>query len=123
MRAAGVVEADPVADGTISVLDAVEPVAVNTLFFDRADHALDHAVLLRAMGRDELLLEAIAADQGRVFVAGEDEPVAYWEGSAVEGYGRLRSLQNCAARGHNRVSGLYGGFANHTTEETGHGQG
>ena len=56
-------------------------------------------------------------------VVGELDAIACWELSAVEGYGGLRSLQNCAAGGHNRVSGLYGGFANHTTEETGHGQG
>lgn len=28
------------------------------------------------------------------------------------------AVSNCAAGGHNRVSDLYGGFANHTTEET-----
>ncbi len=62
MRASGVVEADPVTDGACRVLDAVEPLAMDALFFDRADDALDHAVLLGAMWGDELLLQAIAAD-------------------------------------------------------------
>jgi hypothetical protein len=70
--APGVAKADPVADGTVRVLNAVEPLAMDALFFDLADHALDHAVLLRILGRDELLLQAIALDQRRVFVAGED---------------------------------------------------
>ena len=79
MWASGVVEADPVTDGAGRMLDAVEPLAMDALLFDRADDALDHAVFLGAVGRDELLLQAIAADQGCVFVAGEDEPVACWE--------------------------------------------
>ena len=63
MWAAGVVEADPVTDGAGRVLDAVEALAVDALLLQRADHALDHAVLLRAVWRDELLLQPIAADQ------------------------------------------------------------
>ena len=70
-----VVEADPVADGTRGVLDAVEALAMNTLLFQRPDHTLDHAVLLRTMGRDELLPQAIAFHQGRVFSAREDQAI------------------------------------------------
>lgn len=55
MGAAVVVEADPVADGACRVLYAVEALAVDALFFQCPDHTLDHAVLLRAMRRDELL--------------------------------------------------------------------
>ena len=75
MRAAVVVEADPVADSARRVLDAVEALAMNALFFQRPDHALDHAVLLRAIRRDKLLLQAIAANQRGVFPASEDQPV------------------------------------------------
>ncbi len=64
-----VVEADPVADRTRGVLDAVGALAMNTLLFERPDHTLDHSVLLRTMGRDELLPQAVAFHQGRVFSA------------------------------------------------------
>jgi hypothetical protein len=37
------------------VLDAVEALAVNALLLQRPDHALDYAVLLLAMRRDELV--------------------------------------------------------------------
>ena len=75
MRALMVVEADPVADGARCVLDAVEALAVNALLFQRPDHAFDHAVLLRAVRRDELLLQAVAANQGGVFPAGKNQAV------------------------------------------------
>ena len=71
MRSLVVVEADPVADGTRGVLDAVEALAMDALLFQGPDHTLDHAVLLRAVGRDELLPQAVAFDQGRVFPARE----------------------------------------------------
>jgi hypothetical protein len=45
-----VVEADPVADGTCRVLDAVEALAMDALLFQGPDRTLDHAVLLRAVG-------------------------------------------------------------------------
>lgn len=63
MRAWVIVEADPVADRAGRVLDAVE------------DDPLDHAVLLRAMRHDELLLQPIATDQGCSAPTGEDQPV------------------------------------------------
>ena len=62
MRAAVVVEADPVTDDAGRVLDALEAMAMNALLLERADHPLDHAVLLRAVRGDELLLEPVAAD-------------------------------------------------------------
>ena len=52
-----VVEADPVGDGAGRVLNAVEALAMDALLFERPDHALDHAVLLRAVRRDELLTQ------------------------------------------------------------------
>ena len=70
-----VVEADPVTDGARRVLDAVEALAVDALLFQRPDDAFDHAVLLRAVWRDELLLQAVAFDQGGVFPTAEDEAV------------------------------------------------
>ena len=38
----------------------------------RPDYTLDHAILLRAMRRDELLLQAVASDQGSIAAAGEE---------------------------------------------------
>lgn len=55
MRTPVVVELDPVADHPDRVLLALEAIAVCTLLLQRADDTLDHAVLLRAMRRDELL--------------------------------------------------------------------
>ena len=72
MRAAGVVELDPVPDGAGGVLDAFEAVSMHALLFQRPYDAFDHTVLLRAMRGDELLLQAIAADQSRVMAAGEE---------------------------------------------------
>ena len=63
MRATVVVEADPVTDDAGRVLDAVEALAVNALLLQRADHALNHSDLLRAVRRYELLLQTTAADQ------------------------------------------------------------
>nr|WP_245965225.1 hypothetical protein [Sinirhodobacter hankyongi] len=72
MRAAVIVEADPVGDDAGRVLDAFEAVPVNALLLERSDDALDHAVLLRAMRGDELLFQAIAADQGGEVAACEE---------------------------------------------------
>jgi hypothetical protein len=41
----------------------------------RADDAVDHAVLLRAMWRDELLLQTAAAHQARVVAAGDTKAI------------------------------------------------
>ncbi|MPL92846.1 hypothetical protein SDC9_38968 [bioreactor metagenome] len=75
MRAAVVVEGDPVADDAGRVLDALEAVAVDALLLERADQALNHAVLLRAVRRDELLTQAIATNQSREVAAGKNEPI------------------------------------------------
>lgn len=75
MRAPVVVEAEPVADGPRSMLDAVEALAMSALFFQRPDHTLNHAVLLRAVRCDELLFQAAAFHQRGVFPAGEDQAI------------------------------------------------
>ncbi len=79
MTSAVVIEADPVSDDPRSMLDALEAVAVNALLLERPDDALDHAVLLGAVRRDELLLQAVTSDQRREVAAGEDQIVACWE--------------------------------------------
>jgi hypothetical protein len=70
-----VLKANPVADGSRRVLNAIEALAMDALLFQCLDHAFDHAVLLRAVWRDELLLQAVAPGQGGVAAAGEDQAI------------------------------------------------
>ena len=70
-----VVQLDPVADHASGVLLALEAMTVDALFLERPDDPLDHTVLLRAVWRDELLLQAIATHQSRVVAAGKDQAI------------------------------------------------
>ena len=70
-----VVELDPVTDHAGGVLLTLEAMPVGALLLQRADDPLHHAVLLRTVRGDELLLQAIAFDQGRVAAAGEHQTV------------------------------------------------
>ena len=49
--------------------------AVRALLLERADHAVNHAVLLWAERRNKLLTQAITAPQGCVVEAGKDGAV------------------------------------------------
>lgn len=75
-RTAVVVEPDPVTDGAGGVLDAFEAMAMHALLFQRPDDAFDHAVLLRTMRGDELLLQAVVSDQSRVVATGKTRPLS-----------------------------------------------
>lgn len=66
-----VVEPDPVGNHSHGMLLALKAMSVRALLLQRPDDAFDHAVLLWAVGRDELLLESVALDQTRVAPAGE----------------------------------------------------
>lgn len=70
-----VVPADPICNHPAGMLQGFESVTMHALLLERADHALDHPVLLRAVGRDELLLQAVAFDQGRVAATGKYQAV------------------------------------------------
>lgn len=70
-----VVELDPIADHSAGVLLVFEAVAVRALLLQGADDPLDHAVLLRAVRRDELLFQSVAAHQLRVAATGEHQAV------------------------------------------------
>lgn len=105
MRAAIVVETDPVGNDARGVLNALEAMAMNALLLERSDDPLDHAVLLWAVRGDELLLQAIAADQGREVPTGEDQavvrpqqefPINLAQGAEP---GDQRVLQGSAGRG------------------------
>lgn len=84
MRSAVVVELDPVGNHSAGVLLAFKSMSMGALHIKRSDQALDHAVLLRAVRRDELLAQAVAFDQAGKAEAGEDETVV---GSQQEALG------------------------------------
>lgn len=70
-----VVKADPITDDTAGVLQCLGAVAVGALLLERADDTLYHAVLLRAVRRDELLAQPVASHQGGVVPAGKHQAV------------------------------------------------
>lgn len=74
MRALVVVEMDPVADGSACMLQGFEPVTMDTLLFQSSNHPFDQTVLLRGVGRDELLLQSIAFNECGVAPARKNEP-------------------------------------------------
>ncbi len=55
------VEADPFSDDARGVLLGFEAMTMHVLLLQRSDYAFDHPVLLRAVGRDELLTKPIVA--------------------------------------------------------------
>ena len=57
------------------VLDILEAMPMRALFFEGTDDALNHAVLLRAMRRDELLAQPVASRQRGVAARREDQSV------------------------------------------------
>ena len=57
MRSLVVVEPNPVTNDSADMLQGLESVTMHTLVFERADDPLHHAVLLWAVGGDELLFE------------------------------------------------------------------
>lgn len=69
------VAADSVCDHAAGMLQGFEPVAMHALVFERANHTLDHPILLGAVGGNELLLQPVAFDQGRVTAASEYQAV------------------------------------------------
>lgn len=54
---------------------ALKPVSMRALLLKRRNNSFQHPVLLQAVRRDELLLQAIIAHHPRVLTAGEDQAV------------------------------------------------
>ena len=52
-----------------------EAMPEKALLVQAPNHVLDHAVLLQAAWRDELLVQAVASNQTRVVPAGEHQPI------------------------------------------------
>lgn len=70
-----VVELEPVGDRPAGVLQCLKAMAVYALLLERADHPFDHAILLRAVRRDEFLPQAVAAHQRRIGPAREHQAI------------------------------------------------
>ena len=75
MRAPVGIKADPTANGATGMPQRLESGSLHALLFQRADHPFDHPVLLRAVRRDELLPQPVAAYQRRVATTGEDQAI------------------------------------------------
>ena len=75
MRSAVVIKMDPITDRPTGMLQCFKPLPMDALLFQGPDHPLHHAVLLRAMRRDELLFQPVASDQGCEASAGKDQAV------------------------------------------------
>lgn len=74
MRAPMIVGTDPVANSPVSMLQGFK-VAMDALLLQRPEHPFHLAILLRGIGRDEFLAQAIALHQSRVAAAGKDQAV------------------------------------------------
>ena len=70
-----VVEVNPITDGSTCMLQSLEAVTMDALLFQSSNHPLDQPVLLRGVGRDEFLSEAITLHECRVAPARKNEPV------------------------------------------------
>ncbi len=70
-----VVELDSVVNDLYGAVLRFEPVPVSALFLKRSDETLNHAVFLRTMRCDELLLEPVAAHEPRVGTVGEHQVI------------------------------------------------
>ena len=58
-----IVEVDPISNGSGCVLKAFEAMPMDALLFQRTNDAFDHAVLLRTVRRNKLLLQAVTSDE------------------------------------------------------------
>ncbi len=70
-----VVEADPLCDDTRGVLLSFKAMTMHALLFQSTDDPFDHAVLLWAVRRDELLSKTKTTHEARVGPRGKNEPV------------------------------------------------
>ena len=102
---AGVVVVDPGSEFESGVFDGGEAVAPAKLFLEGLDEALAEAVLLRSVGGDVFLLEAVVLDDGAVLARAEDQTVVV----AQEHAGRCASEGAEASEGR-FLQGAFCGF-------------
>jgi len=86
---AGVVVVDPGSEFESGVFDGGEAIAPAKLFLEGLDEALAEAVLLRRVGSDVFLLEAVVPDDGAVLARAEGQTVVM----AQEHAGRISRVQ------------------------------
>ena len=75
MRPQIIVEGNPVTQNSAGMLDRFKAVTMHALFLDGADQSFDHAVLLRAMRGNELLLQSVALHECSVTAGCEDQSI------------------------------------------------
>jgi hypothetical protein len=75
MRTPGIVLFDPLSNGAASFGEAAEVVQPDALLFETSKEALDEAVLLGRIGRNELLAQPVIAAGSAKAPALEDEAV------------------------------------------------
>jgi hypothetical protein len=81
VRSLLVVVTDPGGDGTFGFLEVSEVVEPGALLFETAKEPLDHAILLRCIRCDELLVELVVPAGPTEAAALEDKPIItseYW---------------------------------------------
>src|SRR5271167_2367208 len=86
MRTPGVIPFDPLSNGGTSFGEAAEVVQPDTLLLETAKEALDEAILLGRIGRNELLAQPVIATGGAKAPALEDK-------SIVTAYYRCRTFR------------------------------
>src|SRR5580698_5472513 len=97
MRASGVIPFDPLSDGGASFGEAAEVVQPDALLLETTKEALDEAVLLWRVWRNELLTQPVIAAGGAKAPTLEDE-------SIVTAYYRCRTFRAQSAEA--RETGL-----------------
>ena len=75
MRPQVIVKGNPVTQNSAGMLDRFKAVTMHALFLDGSDQSFDHAVLLRAMRGNELLLQSVALYECSVTAGCEDQPI------------------------------------------------
>ena len=75
---------DPLADRHACLDVLGEVVLPDALLFQRTEEALDHAVLLGCVGRDELLRQPVVAAGDAEAACHEDEPAIEYDGMQEE---------------------------------------
>ncbi len=79
-----VVEPDTVGNHPADVRQTFKAVSMRALLFQCTNHPLHHAVLLRRVRRDELLLQTVAFHQRGVAAAGKYQTVVAAEQEALQ---------------------------------------
>ncbi len=89
MRPFRVVVPNPGSDDTLGLGQGLKPVLPDALFLQALDEPLHDAVLLRRVGRDELLGQTVASDGVRVALAGEDQAVVASQDDRLRGSSQM----------------------------------